>query len=72
MVDESGEVHDLTVRSFGVLRPHEMPQVEVTLIDDDIEPVNGSDAVFVAVATAAYASAGFPRSIPLTGQFVAG
>ncbi len=67
MVDESGEVHDLTVRSFGVLRPHEMPQVEVTLSNDDGPPVNGSDAVFVAVATAAYASAGFPRSIPLSG-----
>lgn len=67
-VDESGHVHDLTIRSFGVLRAVDMPRVEV-LIDvdasnpvNDSNPVNGSDAVFAAVAAAAWRADGFgPR-----------
>ncbi len=53
-VADSGEVLDLTIRSFGIVRPAEMPPVEVAIIDDDSEPVNGSDAVFAAVAAAAW------------------
>lgn len=49
-----GNVHDLTIRSFGVLRAIDMPVVEVEIVDDDSEPVNGSDAVFAAVAAAAW------------------
>jgi xanthine dehydrogenase small subunit len=54
-VDEAGDVHDLTIRSFGVLRAVDTPHVEVTIDADDGEPVNGSDAVFAAVATAVWA-----------------
>lgn len=57
-VDETGEVHDLTIRSFGVLRAADMPRVEVEIVDDGSEPVNGSDAVFGAVAAAAWRAAG--------------
>lgn len=65
-VDDPGEVHDLTIRSFGVLRAQDMPPVNV-----DIEagagpshPVNGSDAVFAAVAAAAWLDRGLPPDWP--------
>jgi xanthine dehydrogenase small subunit len=49
----TGQVHDLTIRSFGIVRPKDMPQVEVVLVVDDREPLaGGSDAAFAAVAAA--------------------
>lgn len=63
-VDADGEVHDLTIRSFGVLRASEMPPVEVTLRDDGGPPVNGSDAVFAATAAAAWSALGWPTDWP--------
>lgn len=63
-VDESGEVHDLTIRSFGVLRAVDMPKVDVEIVDGDDEPVNGSDAVFAAVAAAAWRAEGFGSRWP--------
>jgi hypothetical protein len=64
-VDPDGEVHDLTIRSFGVLRAVETPPVEVVIEPDDAPPVNGSDAVFAAVAAAAWRAAGYPPRWPL-------
>jgi aerobic-type carbon monoxide dehydrogenase small subunit (CoxS/CutS family) len=58
-VDEHGEPHDLTIRSFGVLRAADTPRIEVEIVASDGEPVNGSDAVFAAVATAAWARTGW-------------
>ena len=55
---------DLTIRSFGVLRAVDMPAVHVTLVPSAAEPVNGSDAVFAAVALAAWRHAGFPGRWP--------
>ena len=66
-VDGDGTVGDLTVRSFGVLRSSDMPLVEVTLHDDDREPVNGSDAVFAAVAATVWSVQGWPTDWP-TGR----
>ena len=63
-VDADGEPHDLTIRSFGVLRAHDMPPVAVTIEPDDGEPVNGSDAVFAAVAAAAWRAAGYSLRWP--------
>lgn len=63
-VDESGTVHDLTVRSFGILGASAMPPVEVTIEPDDGEPVNGSDAVFAAVAAAVWIDRGLPPVWP--------
>lgn len=51
---DDGEVLDLTVRSFGVVRAVDTPEIRVTLVDDDADPVNGSDAVFAAVAAAVW------------------
>ena len=53
----TGEVHDLTIRSFGIIRAKDMPPVDITVIHDDREPLAGSsDAVFAAVAAAAWNS----------------
>jgi xanthine dehydrogenase small subunit len=62
-VDETGTAHDLTIRSFGILRAVDTPPIHVQIEPDESNPaVNGSDAVFAAVAAAAWRSAGFaPR-----------
>jgi hypothetical protein len=66
-VDDQGEVHDLTIRSFGILKANEMPEVDVTIERSDRPPVNGSDAVFAAVAAAAWLDQGCPPELP-TGR----
>ena len=63
-VDAEGQVHDLTVRSFGVVRATEMPHVSVTIEPDTGPPVNGSDAVFAAVAAALWLYLGTPSRWP--------
>jgi xanthine dehydrogenase small subunit len=63
-VDADGEVHDLTIRSFGMLRAAETPPIVVELVADDGPPVRGGDAVFAAVAAAAWRAAGFPPRWP--------
>jgi len=55
---ETGEVLDLTIRSFGILRAQDMPPVEVSIVDDPGEPrARASDAVFAAVAAATWNAA---------------
>jgi CO/xanthine dehydrogenase Mo-binding subunit len=66
-VDDEGRPHDLTMRSFGVLRAVDTPPIDVEIDADGAEPVNGSDAVFAAVALAAWRRAGFPERWP-TGR----
>jgi xanthine dehydrogenase small subunit len=66
MVDDEGVVHDLTIRSFGIVRPNQMPRVNV-VIEGDGPPVNGSDAVFAAVAAAEWIRQGFPQDWPTGG-----
>ena len=63
-VDEDGVVHDLTIRSFGVLPARAMPGVAVTVRAGDGPPVPGGDAVFAAVAAAAWAERGFAAHWP--------
>ncbi len=63
-VDDEGEIHDLTIRSFGVLRAVDTPPIEVTIEPDDGPPVNGSDAVFAAVAAATWIAQGTPTDWP--------
>ncbi len=52
---DTGEVHDLTIRSFGVIRAKDTPPIEVTIVDDGgpARP-RSSDAVFAAVAAAGW------------------
>jgi xanthine dehydrogenase small subunit len=62
---ETGEVHDLTIRSFGVLRASETPPVQVTIADDPAAPrAQSSDAVFAAVAAATWNGLGRPGTFP--------
>lgn len=63
-VDEHGEVHDLTVRSFGILRAIDTPAFVIDIDHTDGPPVNASDAVFAAVAVAAACSQTFPPTWP--------
>lgn len=94
-VDAEGIPVDLTMRSFGVVRAVDMPEVEVEILDDvtqnsaghdaghdgaghvaghdDVsqddrrgDAVNGSDAVFAAVAAAVWRHDGFPPAWPST------
>ncbi|MFN3217040.1 MAG: 2Fe-2S iron-sulfur cluster-binding protein [Acidimicrobiales bacterium] len=63
-VDADGEVQDLTVRSFGIVRAVDTPRIEVTIEAGAGPAVNGSDAVFAAVAAATWRARGFPESWP--------
>jgi len=64
-VDAAGEVRDLTVRSFGILQSRAMPPVSVRLDTGATgAPVNGSDAVFVAVAAARWLADGLSPTWP--------
>jgi aerobic-type carbon monoxide dehydrogenase small subunit (CoxS/CutS family) len=66
-VDETGEPLDLTIRSFGVLRAVDTPPITVEIDRDGSAPRNGSDAVFAAVAAAAWAAQGCAPTFP-TGR----
>jgi CO/xanthine dehydrogenase Mo-binding subunit len=51
----TGEIRDLTIRSFGILRAKDTPPIEVKIVDDPGRPLAGaSDAVFAAVAAATW------------------
>jgi aerobic-type carbon monoxide dehydrogenase small subunit (CoxS/CutS family) len=63
-VAADGTIGDLTIRSFGVLRAIDTPPVTVAIAPDDGPPVNGSDAVFAAVAAAVWRHQGFPPTWP--------
>jgi hypothetical protein len=41
-----------------------MPPVDVSIVASDAPPVNGSDAVFAAVAAAVWASKGYAANWP--------
>ena len=69
-VDDEGVPHDLTIRSFGILRARDTPPIDVTIVAPSPsgpgprEPVNGSDAVFAAVAAAVWMHKGLPPAWP--------
>ena len=46
------------MRSFGIVSAAKMPAVHVEIVDDGSEPVNGSAAVFAAVAAAVWIDRG--------------
>jgi hypothetical protein len=63
-VNAVGEPLDLTIRSFGVLRAIDTPRIDVLVVAGDGDSVNGSDAVFAAVALAAWRASGFAQRWP--------
>lgn len=67
-VDGAGEVHDLTMRSLGILRAVDTPLVDVVVVpsstEGPIDPVNGSDVVYAAVALAAWRAESFAACWP--------
>jgi len=63
-VDEAGEVHDLTIRSFGILRAVDTPPIDVEIGSSEGPPRRASDAVFAAVAAAAWLHLGCPTDWP--------
>lgn len=66
-VDGEGVIHDLTIRSFGIPRAIDTPPIEVEIVASDGPPVNGSDAVFAAVAAAVWLHQGCPTDWPTRG-----
>lgn len=66
-IGDDGVPLDLTVRSFGILRASEVPPITVEIAPSEDAPRNGSDAVFAAVAAAAWRVAGHPGRWPLSG-----
>jgi hypothetical protein len=69
-LDAAGEPVDLTIRSFGILAARDMPDVTVRLHEEDGQPVNGSDAVFVATLAAAWVAEGLPGRWPTRRQAI--
>jgi CO/xanthine dehydrogenase Mo-binding subunit len=51
----TGEIHDLTIRSFGILRARDTPPIQIEIVDDPGEARGrASEAVFAAVAAATW------------------
>jgi hypothetical protein len=61
---DAGTVHDLTVRSFGILPARATPRITVEVRPGTGDAVNGSDAVFVAVAAAVWLADGLVPAWP--------
>jgi len=65
-VDDDGDVHDLTIRSFGIRRASEMPPIDIEIVRDDAPArARSTDAVFGAVAAATWLAHGCPDTLPL-------
>lgn len=64
VVDVEGQVHDLTIRSFNILRADETPTIDVAITPGLGPAVCGSDAVFAAVAAAAWIDDGLSSTWP--------
>ena len=67
-VDQAGAVQDLTIRSFGIPRAIDTPPIDVEIDTTPGPPVNGSDAVFAAVAAAVWLHQGCPTDWPTRGD----
>ena len=66
-VDAEGNVHALPIRSFGIPRAIDTPPIEVEIDPTPGPAVNGSDAVFAAVAAAVWLHQGCPTDLPTRG-----
>jgi aerobic-type carbon monoxide dehydrogenase small subunit (CoxS/CutS family) len=62
----TGEIHDLTIRSFGVLKASQTPMIDIEIVDSSGPPLaRASDAVFAAVASSTWLALGCPVSLPV-------
>jgi len=68
-VGADGAVGDLTIRSFGIVRPGDMPPVEVRIAASDAPAVAVSDAVLAATAAAVWCAQGTPAAWPTGLRF---
>lgn len=63
-VSTDGVPLNFTIRSLGIIDARRLPSVEVEVARSDKPPVNGSDAVFAAVAAATWIADGLPSRWP--------
>jgi xanthine dehydrogenase small subunit len=63
-VDETGEIHDLTIRSFGIVGSGDMVPVDVVIREIPGPAVAVSEAAFVAVAAATWLDRNCPQGWP--------
>jgi CO/xanthine dehydrogenase Mo-binding subunit len=64
-VNASGEVLDLTIRSFGIVPARETPAIEVEILESQRPAVNASDAVYAATAAAIWIAGGLAPRWPI-------
>ena len=65
--DAEGHIHDLTVRSLGIMRSVDTPPISVEVVEEPGEAaVNVSDAVFAACAGLAWRASGHQQTWPVT------
>lgn len=64
VVDDEGTVHDLTIRSFGIVRAVDTPPIEITIEPSEGPALAVGDAVFAAVAAAVWLHQGTPPAWP--------
>ncbi len=65
-VDDDGNVHDLTIRSFGILPASKTPPIDIEIVPEDAPArARSTDAVFGAVAAATWLAHGCPDTLPL-------
>lgn len=53
-VDDEGQVHDLTIRSFGITTALQVPPISVTLVPSDAQAVAAGLAVYAATLAAVW------------------
>ena len=64
-VDVDGQVHDLTIRSFGIIPASQIPPISVEIHPSDGPAVAAGGAVLAATMAAAWVAAGLPSSWPV-------
>ena len=67
-VDPNGQIQDLTIRSFGIARSADTPNINVSIEPSQHPPVPAGNATFAAVAAATWLSRGAPAHLPTTTQ----
>ncbi|BAN04154.1 2Fe-2S iron-sulfur cluster-binding protein [Ilumatobacter coccineus] len=68
-LDEDGVPLDLTIRSFGVLRATDTPEIDIAIAPSSAgDPVNASDAVFAAALAAAWRQVDHPLQLPTSAR----